>query len=167
MNKTLKLASLFIITIFSLIAADAVSDIKPLIIDIANFEAEPASGRAIDMMGMSMITLNRTYENGKKEFTVTVIIAGKQMAPQADFREGTEKTKEGDVKYSTINGFKVSQVHLHEDNSGQVTVFVGTSETKTATLALSYEGLTKEEALKLIKNYNWNKISAASKKYLN
>jgi hypothetical protein len=64
-----------------------------------------------------------------------------------------------------VNGFLVWESHETESNSGGVVVLLQGTETESgAVFAISYEGLSREDAMKAAQQFNWARMKTEAAK---
>jgi hypothetical protein len=167
MNKT----SVFFAAVLALVLAGPVFQasaagydaLLPLLVDLPGWEAEPADGADASAQGMRAVTAYRTYESGDRRFEVNLLYgtqAGMAWVPQ--YQEGYKmETSEGILEVKRIGGFLVFNTFENEDQSGGIMVLLRDGKddpTTGAVLAISFEGLPLEEALKLAQRFSWAKM---------
>jgi hypothetical protein len=135
----------------------------PLLVDLPGWEAEPADGADASVQGVRAVTVYRNYESGDRRFEVNLLVgmqAGMSWMP--DYKEGYRmETPEGLMEVKRIAGFLVSYVFERESNSGGIVVLIqeAASQPDTgAVLAITFEGLPLEEALKTAQRFSWAKM---------
>lgn len=137
--------------------------LKPLLIDLEGFEADPAEGMSMDIGDMNMITAARSYYFEGIDIE-TVIIIGNKIMMEAKLEETKIQTDEGVYEITEENGFKISK--YYDENMGDfgLTVFLKEDENKAAIFAFTSSGLTPDEAMLLAKKFDWKKLKSAVKK---
>jgi len=136
----------------------------PLLVDLPGWEAEPADGADASVEGMRAVTVYRTYESGDRTFEVNLLIglqAGMTWMP--DYKEGWKmQTPEGLMEVKRIAGFLVYYMFENESNSGGIVVQIQETtvarQDTSAVLAISFEGLALDEALKTAQRFSWAKM---------
>jgi hypothetical protein len=150
-------------TVFQASAA-SYEALLPLLVDLPGWEAEPADGADASFEGMRAVTVYRTYESGDRRFEVN-FLAGTQagMTWMPDYKEGYKmETPEGLMEVKRIAGFLVYYTFERESSSGGIVVLiqeaVASKPDTGAVLAISFEGLALEEALKMAQRFSWAKM---------
>ncbi len=133
--------------------------LTPLLIDLQGWEAEKAEGMSMDTGTIKMTNATRGYTKDNKVITAMVFIGNNAMT-QGQMQEMKAESMEVKVSISKIDGFQVHTSYDKNENSGSVIVFLSRSQTQGATFIVSYEGLSKKEALSLSKKFNWKKMKA-------
>jgi hypothetical protein len=135
----------------------------PLLVDLPGWEAEPADGADASASGVRAVTAFRNYESGERRFEVNVLVgmqAGLTWMP--DYQEGFKmETPEGLMEVKKINGFLVFYMFEQENSSGGIFVLLqdpGSKPDMGAVLAVNFEGLALDEALKTAQRFNWAKM---------
>jgi hypothetical protein len=141
----------------------------PLMVDLPGWEAEKADGAEMSAEGIRAITAYRTYESNDRRFEVTILIGTQaSMAWLPDYKEGFKvETPEGVMEVKTINSFLVYSTFERESGSGGIVVLLLDAKSDPdagAVLAISFEGLSREEALKLAQRFNWSKMKEQVRK---
>jgi hypothetical protein len=145
-------------------AAAGYDALLPLLVDLPGWEAEAADGADASVEGMRAVTVFRTYESGDRSFEANLLIgmqAGMTWMP--DYKEGWKmQTSEGLMEVKRIGGFLVYYAFENESNSGGILVLIqeaaaGKPNTG-AVLAVSFEGLALDEALKTAQRFSWAKM---------
>jgi len=158
-------AILVLVLAIGSVAANAASfdPLLPLLVDLPGWEAEPAGGWDASASGARAITVFRSYEGENRHFEVNVLIgmqAGMSWMPE--YREGFKvESSEGSMEVRRINGFLVFLSFDQADSSGGILVLLndpGSKPEMGAVMAISFEGLGLEEALKNAQRFNWAKM---------
>jgi len=135
----------------------------PLLVDLPGWEAEPADGADASAQGMRAVTAYRTYESGDRRFEVNLLIGSQAMMTwMPDYKEGFKvETSEGLMEVKKIAGFLVFYTFEREGNSGGILVLLqdpGNKPEMGAVLAISFEGLALDEALKNAQRFPWARM---------
>ena len=143
--------------------AAAYDALLPLLVDLPGWEAEPADGADASAQGMRAVTAYRTYESGDRRFEANLLIGSQAvMTWMPDYKEGFKvETTEGLMEVKKITGFLVFYTFEREGNSGGILVLLQDSGNKPemgAVLAISFEGLALDEALKNAQRFPWARM---------
>jgi hypothetical protein len=135
----------------------------PLLVDLPGWEAEPADGADASAQGVRAVTAYRTYESGDRSFEVNLLIGTQAMMTwMPDYREGFKvETPEGLMEVKRIAGFLVFYTFEQEDASGGILVLLqdpGSKPEMGAVLAISFESLALDEALKTAQRFPWARM---------
>jgi hypothetical protein len=160
---------LFLLAVVALISqapglyAAGFDALLPLMVDLPGWEAEKADGADMSASGMRAVTVYRSYQSGDRTFEASILIGTQASSTwMPDYKEGYRmETPEGLLEVKKINGFLVFSSFENEGGSGGIVVLLqnaaSTSDTG-AVLAISFEGLAREEALKMAQLFNWAKM---------
>jgi hypothetical protein len=158
----LLLAVCFLVPAFHLAAAE-LEGLKALMIDLPGWSADPADGADMSYGGMRAVTASRDYRSGERSFDASILI-GTQAAStwMPTYTEGYKmETPEGAVQVSRIGGFLVWEMFEKEGGSGGILVLLvkAAKEADTgAVFAVSFEGMSREEAMKTAQRFNWSRM---------
>jgi hypothetical protein len=167
MNKTVMLflaaLTLALVSPALQVYAAAYDALLPLLVDLPGWEAEPADGADASAQGMRAVTVYRTYESGDRRFEVNLLIGSQAMMSwMPDYKEGFKvETPEGLMEVKKIAGFLVFYTFEREDSSGGILVLLqdpGNKPEMGAVLAISFEGLALDEALKNAQRFPWARM---------
>jgi hypothetical protein len=141
----------------------------PLMVDLPGWEAEAADGADASASGMHAVTVYRSYQSDDRTFDVNVLIGTQASSTwMPAYKEGYKaETPEGIVEVKKINGFLVFSAFENEGGSGGIVVLqldAASSSDTGAVLSISFEGLAREEALKLAQRFNWAKMKEQAAK---
>lgn len=139
----------------------AVESLKAPLIDIPQWEAEPAQDMDMNMNGIKILNAVRSYEKGDNTFDAALMVTTLQMG-LASF--GQMNMSQGGIKIKTseMKGFKVMHTHDSNKNEGSIMVLLGETTTNSALFTISYEGLSDEESLSILKQYDWSQMQKAT-----
>ncbi len=147
--------------------AQSYEALKPLLVDLAGWEAEAAQGTSMDMEGAKMTTATREYKQGEKQITVTIVIGGaaaaaaNAMATATPVQAETDKDK---VSVQNLDGFQVTSNYDKQEKSGTILVILAQAKDGGAFMTFTYNGLNDGEAMKLAQKFDWKKMHAAATK---
>ena len=131
--------------------------------DLPGWEAGPADGADASASGMRAVTAYRTYDSGDRRFEVNLLIGSQAMMTwMPDYKEGFKmETPEGVMEVKKIAGFLVFYMFEREDQSGGIVVLLQDPWSKPdmgAVLAINFQGLALDEALKTAQRFSWAKM---------
>ncbi len=143
--------------------AASYDSLLPLLVDLPGWEAEPADGGDATSGGVRAVMVYRTYESGDRKFEVNLAYGMQASAVWApDYQEGYRmETPEGLLEVKKIGGFLVHYLFETATQSGGIVVLLQDApqgENTGAVLAISFEGLPLEEALKTAQRFSWAKM---------
>jgi hypothetical protein len=165
MNKqfTILLALCMLVLAPIALSAESFDALLPLLVDLPGWQAEKPDGVDLSESGQRAISATRSYTNGERTFEATILI-GMQVSTvwMPNYKEGLKvETPDGLMEVKKINGFLVFDVFAQEGGSGGIGVLLQDSQSKSglqAVFALSYEGLSREEAMKNAQLFSWQKM---------
>jgi hypothetical protein len=110
------------------------------------------------MPGNSVVTATRDYERGEAHLNAQIIIGPTAQGALAATNPGVKiETDDARMSTSTIDGLQVTRTFTVSDKSGAILVALATS----ALFTLSFDGVAEDEALMLVRKFNWKAIQAA------
>jgi len=135
----------------------------PLLVDLPGWEAEPAEWADASAEGVRTVIVYRGYASGDRRFEVSLVVGMQaELTWLPDYQEGYRvQTPEGLMEVKKIAGFLVYYTFEAEDNSGGIAVLLqpaGSKPEQGAVLAVDFQGLPLEEALKTVQRFNWAKM---------
>jgi len=139
--------------------------LTPLLVDIAGWDADSPEGMDMDMSGMKSVTAVREYEQGDKSATAAIIF-GQQMYGMWNpvYQEGFKmESSEGSLEVERIKGFIVVHTFDKSSSDGGIVVLIqepSQDGTGGAIFSLAYEGMNKDEAMKLVQKFDWNAMKS-------
>ena len=149
---------LFVLT-SSLFAAET---LKAPLIDVPSWDAEPAMEMDMNMNGVKMLNATRSYEKGDNTIDAAIMVTSQQMG-MASF-QGMNMSQGGiKIESSEMDGFKIMHTHDSNENEGNVLVLLGETETNSAIFSLGYSGISGEESMSILKQYDLKQIQKATK----
>lgn len=137
--------------------------LKPLLTDLTGWKAEPAEGMSMDMGTMKMTNATRQYEKGDATVSA-VLMVGNNAMTQGQFGNMNMDSDRSKVIIKEMNGFKTTQAYDKQEGSGNFMVFLSQKGTNSGFLAVTYEGISMQEAEKIAKKFDWNKMKKAVEK---
>ncbi|MBN1998625.1 hypothetical protein JW935_13785 [candidate division KSB1 bacterium] len=155
----------FFLTGSSLTFADPTENLKSLLVDLEGWEAEEADGSSVDMGGVKVINVARSYSNGDYSLDVTILL-GSNVMILGQTQELNAETEDGKVTTSDIDGFNVIQAFDKTEKDGSIVVTLEKKTAEGAMFIVSYEGISEEEALEIAKKFDWEKIKAVTGKMI-
>jgi hypothetical protein len=130
----------------------------PFLVDLPGWRGKKPDGLSMEMPGNSMITATREYGRGEAHLNAQIIIGAAAQGALAATHAGIKlETSEGHMITSSVDGLPVTRNYTFKDKSGAILVELGNN----AMFALSFNGVTEDEALTLAKAFNWKAIQAA------
>ncbi len=143
--------------------AAGLDSLLPLLVDLPGWEAEPADGGDASSGGVRAVMAYRTYQSGDRRFEVNLAYGMQASAVWAPgYQEGYRmETPEGLLEVKKIGGFLVHYVFETTTQSGGIVVLLQDApenENTGAVLAITFEGLPLEEALKTAQRFSWAKM---------
>ena len=139
--------------------------LKPLLINLAGWQAEKADGMSMATGGMRMITANRTYKKGQLELNATVMIGSQAMA-MGKTQQMQMENDDVRVKMTTIDDFQTSLSYNKQENDGGIMVVLENKRNNTAMFILNFQGMDENQALKLAKKFDWQAMKKAAEELL-
>jgi hypothetical protein len=131
----------------------------PFLIDLDGWQGKTPDGMSMAMGNTNMLTATREYQNGSARLHAAVVMGPAATGALAAALSGMNiETTEGHLITSTIDGFTVIRTFSTKEKSGAVLVKLGPS----AMFSFSYNGLTEDEAMPLVKKFDWKGIQAAT-----
>ncbi|WP_457625076.1 hypothetical protein [Persephonella sp.] len=135
---------------------ESYTDLYRFLIDIKGWKGEKPTGSKMAGPFGVVITAERNYSKGEKQFDVTVIKGSMATAMMAPFSMITEvDTPQEYVKVFKFNGFKTGLSHNKESNSGEIIVFL----TPDSVFSVKYSGMYYKEALDILKKFPLKELS--------
>jgi len=139
----------------------AVEALKAPLIDISGWDAEPAMDMDMNMNGVKMLNATRSYEKGDNTIDAAIMVTSQQMG-MASF-QGMNMSQGGiKIESSEMDGFKIMHTHDSNENEGNVLVLLGETETNSAIFSLGYSGISGEESMSILKQYDLKQIQKAT-----
>jgi hypothetical protein len=93
--------------------------------------------------------------------TASIIVGAAAQGALAATKTGMNiETSDGRMSTSTIDGLSVTRTFNFKDKSGTILVALSTN----AMFSLSFNGIAEDEALALVKKFNWKAMQAAQPK---
>jgi hypothetical protein len=130
----------------------------PFLVDLPGWQGKKPNGLAMEMSGNSMITATREYGRDGARLNAQIVIGAAAQGALAATHAGIKlETSEGHMITSSVDGLPVTRNYTFKDKSGAILVELG----KSAMFALSFNGVTEDEALTLAKTFNWKAMQAA------
>jgi hypothetical protein len=147
------------------LSAAGLDNLLALMVDLPGWEAEKADGADMTYQGIRAVTASRNYQSGEKTFDVSILIGTQaSSAWMPAYKEGYKlETPEGAMEVKKINGFLVYEMFEKAGGSGGIVVLLqeAAKETDTgAVLAVSFEGMDRDEAMKTAQRFSWAKMKA-------
>jgi hypothetical protein len=132
----------------------------PLLVDLPGWQAEEANGADSTFEGVRAVTAYRMYESGDRRWEANILIGTQaSMTWMPDYKDGFKmETPEGVMEVKKINGFLVFYMFEAGDSSGGIAVLLQDPSGDSgggAVFAVSFEGLSLDEALKTVQRFNW------------
>lgn len=148
------------LTVFFLILTSslfAVEALKAPLIDIPDWEAEPAMDMDMSMNGVKISNATRSYKKGDNTIDATIMVTSQQMGMASS--QGMNMSSGGiKIESSEMNGFKVMHTHDSNENEGNIMILLGETETNSAIFSLGYSGISGEEIISILKQYDLKQI---------
>jgi hypothetical protein len=142
-------------------SAAGLEGLLPLMVDQPGWEAEKADGADMSASGVHAVTVFRTYQDGDRRFEVSILVGTQASASwMPDYKEGWRmQTPEGVMEVRRIKGFLVWDSFVSEEASGGIIVLLQETQAENgAILAISYEGVGRDEAMTLAQRFNWARM---------
>jgi hypothetical protein len=154
------LAALLFVAVSAAFAESAYAPFAALLVDRDGWTAPPATGSAMDMGGVKMVTAERHYAKGDRTFDVTYLSgsAAVGMAGMAD-QDISIETSDGSMKTSTVGGYRV--MTTIDKTHGTVLVWFG--KESSAALITEGKGADAGTLLDFAKGFDWRAMAAAGK----
>jgi hypothetical protein len=155
----------FILTIFVHTALFADDSLSAPLMEIPGWQAEEVQTMDMDMNGVKITNAMRSYEKGDAAFDAVIMISSLQMG-LASFQQ--MNMSQGGIKIETsqVNGFSVMHSHDSNVNEGTLMILLGQTQTSSALFSLTYESLSEEESMTIVKKYDWKTIQKAVQKLM-
>lgn len=141
------------------------SALKPLLIDLPNWEGDNAESMSIDVEGVKMISATRSYSNDDGDITVMLLIGNQAMA-QEKTEDLKAETEDGKVVVSEVDGFQVQLIFDKTDKSGGIIVVLNQGEKGSSMFSFEFDGIDDKEAMALARKFDWQKMKAETAKLL-
>jgi hypothetical protein len=145
--------------------AGGADSLAALLVDLPGWSAEKAEGSDASYGDTRAIAATRSYENGDKRIDATIFV-GMQVVSAwgSEYKEGFKvDTPEGIMEVKKIDGFLVYYGYEKGESAGGIMVLLQDPQKKAdsgAVLAVEFEGLELEEALKIARTYDWSRMKA-------
>ncbi len=163
MGKSGALAAIWSIVGFLLMSTAAYGTdadaLKPLLIDLPNWEASEPQGSSLDLGTHMVIAAARTYAAEGRKFTVKVAVADGAMSA-GPVSDGVVETQASVARSQMIDGFQVFTSFEKAIEEGTVVVTLDQSRQMVAELTLSFIGLTEAQALDMVRAFDWVRMRA-------
>jgi hypothetical protein len=132
----------------------------PFLVDLPGWTGKKADGMAMEMGGTSMITATRAYERGAAKLNAQIITGPAAQGALAATKSGI-KLETSDMHMSTANidGLSVTRTYMVGSKSGTILVALSGS----AMFNLTFTGIAEDEALTLVKKFDWKAMQAQVK----
>ncbi|CAG1022808.1 hypothetical protein DOJK_01913 [Patescibacteria group bacterium] len=159
--------SIMLMTWSLMVSAASYDELKPLLIDITDWQGANAEGTSMDSNGMKMIIANRNYKHGDTQnFDVQVGLMPSAASSAMQMNMNME-TDEIIINTSTIDDFPIYQNYDKAPKSGSILVMLAKgNEQNSVMFIMSYTGISNQEALKIAKQFDWKKMKTASEALL-
>jgi hypothetical protein len=132
----------------------------PFLVDLPGWTGKKADGMAMEMAGTSMITATRAYERGDAKLNAQIITGPAAQGALAATKSGIKlETSDMHMSTATIDGLSVTRTYVVSSKSG--TILVGLSG--SAMFNLTFTGITEDEALGLVKKFDWKAMQGQVK----
>ena len=165
----MRLLQLLLTTVFitwSLIVTAADYDgLKPLLIDIKNWQGATVEGTSMDANGMKMIMATRNYKHGEANIDAQVGL----MPSSASSAMQMNLNMENDqiiVNTSNMDEFQVYQNYEKNQKSGSILVLLKGTEQNSLMFIMSYTGINHQEALTIAKQFDWKNMKTTAEALL-
>jgi hypothetical protein len=130
----------------------------PFLVDLDGWQGKKPQGFAMEMTGSNLITATRDYDRGPAHLQAQVMSGAAAQGALAPLRTAMNiETSEGRMNTSTIDGVQVMRSFNIKEQSGAILVALGTS----ALLSVNFKGISDDDALALVKKFNWKALQAA------
>jgi len=145
------------------------NSLTPLLVDLPGWSGESPQGMDLDYSGTRAITATREYEQGDKTANAAIIV-GRQMEGtwNAAYQEGfMMETTEISMAVERIRGFLVFHSFDKTSSNGVIVVLIQEASpdgSEGAVFSFAFEGVGKDEGMKLAQRFDWNKMKAAVSK---
>jgi len=141
--------------------AASYDDLKPLLIDLKDWNCEEAQGTSMDTDGVKIIMVTRncqTMDDKNIDFQFGLMPGATAGMAQMNINMESD---EAIVSTSTIDGFLVYQNFDKNQKSGEVIVILkNNDETSSQMFILNYSGINNKDALVISKQFDWKKMHA-------
>jgi hypothetical protein len=132
----------------------------PFLVDLPGWTGKKADGMAMEMAGTSMITATRAYERGDAKLNAQIITGPAAQGALAATKSGIKlETSEMHMSSSTIDGVPVTRTYTVSNKSGAILVALSGS----AMFNLTFTNVTEDEALALVKKFDWKAMQGQVK----
>ncbi|MGB6538231.1 MAG: hypothetical protein WBF58_19960 [Xanthobacteraceae bacterium] len=149
-------------------AAEAEQDYQrfsPLLVDLQGWQGGKPHGASMDLLGNNMGTIiaTREYRRGSARLHADVLVGPEGLIGSAGWMllavSGLHiDVSEGRLSTSTIDGRQVTRIFSAKDDTGAIIVTLGAR----ALFGIAFNKVTDDEALTLVKEFDWKAIEAAS-----
>ena len=139
--------------------AEPSDELKILLIDLKEWNAEQAEGSSVNLVGMNMINAIRNYSKEDKNLDVTILV-GSSVMIQGQTQTINIETSDTKVITGEIDSFNVIQAFNKNENSGYIIITLEKGLTEGSLLMINYMGISSDEALGIAKKYNWDKMKS-------
>ncbi len=132
------------------------------LIDIRGWKAEKCNGINMNSNMGTMVSATRNYYKGDKSFEVSIFSGMQAMGYWTQFSTNLQmETNEVYIKTTKIKGYPVGINISKKDKNGGIFVCLSkNSQQCNAILVLTFEKLSKDEALKIAQKFDWDKIAS-------
>ena len=155
MNRRVFVAGALALGLAPAAAEPAHKRLIPLLIDLAGFEGRKADGRTLPSDEGAVTTASRFYVKDTASLHVT-ILSGPAVALDDALKP---EAGAGHVTSEEIDGFRLVKTHNEADKSGALLIALD----KTAAITADYRELAEDEAVALVRKFDWRGIAAAAK----
>ena len=166
-KSTLTLIIIGILALSSIIyCASPLDELKDQLIDIKKWDAEEIEESNVNVAGMKIINVYRTYSKDDKSFDATILV-GSNMMIQGQTQGIDIETSDVKVVTSEIDNFNVIQSFNKDENGGYIVVTLIQGLTEGSLFMINFTGLNSDEALDIAKRYNWQEMKTISSGMIN
>jgi hypothetical protein len=137
----------------------------PLLVDLDGWQGAKPQGGSMDLPGNNMGTIiaAREYRRGPARLYANILVGPEALIGPAGWMllaaSGMHiDVSQGRLSTSTIDGRQVTRIFNAQDDTGAIIVTLGTR----TLFGVSFNKVVDDEALTLVKKFDWKAIEAAS-----
>ncbi len=162
------ISSLLGIFVYTSAMADSCEALYPCFKGISGWSSDPPMNASMNMGGLKMLNVTRTYHKGEKELVVILTSGAMAQASWMPYQEGTEvNTPQGSISIKNMRGYTVQILEDKEEHSATVSVMLnqGSSgdQSNWTILTFASTNMSKGELLDLSKSFDWDCFKAKIK----
>ena len=155
------LAALTLVLTTETLHADISSRLTSLLVDLDGWEANTAEGTDVNMVGMKMASAIRTYAKKTAILDMSVML-GSNVLLQGEKQHTQSETQNTKTEILEINGFTVIITYSKTEKMGYIVIPLIEKESEGSMFVVNYSALSGNNALKIAKKFDWNKLKSVT-----